>query len=1739
MIKIFKRCDMKKYYRYIAFIVTLMLMANFFDFNYAFAEIESNSNRYYNFDSKAVFSHGGIEKSPLGDYESDMSFRVPYESEEGIDDNPFINFTLKKLAVITFDLYFDKFNTNAPYGGWRVVQGKEARGEKGDYIGDGANWVQLGSVSQSIDDSGTSAYLRDPYSQNTEYILKAKKWYTIRYSINCDNGTVKCFIAPKGEPLEAVSFHNSFTKYGQYYFDEYTSYQNGGRGYESITFKEDENGKKISYTYDKYSESVTVFQFFKNTNISMNTNIYCDNFYIESYNYPHEYASGLTNDNVDDFFEFNDKYGFIAMPAGAEFDIPKFKTAMLNKSFAADQDLYDFCNNYFDEHINRYDGKNIIFNADFDNEEDLYDFITSDDGCLSLSCGPDGYDNMLKVNSQKNSLNIKLDDSKYSNCKDEFYVLDFRLRSESSYDISFKCGDLNVFELKDGIPINLNSNITDDFKPIDTKSVYMRIVLNQELSIADIYIKNKNKYIKVYTVQNEYLAKRSSNVFSFDVSPNSEFYLDELSLYSYSELRETFKYAAYMPRLYNCIKKYAELGFYHNMSDKFEYISKDTLIRYLCDNDFSSVNNESELESKLNIIYEDAFANMFNIKNDYVVDSENGIITNIIPGTKVAELKEDVYVAESVYTTDGLDAKDDDVIKDSMTAYDSKSNKKYNLYTKKGYVSNFSSTELFDISGDKTETVSAYLNDINVLYDKSKGNPLNIANKSIENRSGKYISVKNIGNDISYGGTSLIIDMKKYLVRSCYAADFCMTDNYNDFGMTIKAKSYNDDLMSYEILKFNIDGSMDFFGTKINDARRNGRVRYCFSVSADDNKARLFVNGEQICETAVSLQNHLLDSIEISVDSILPNKSINFENIDIHEISSIDDYDSSSASVMLYSTIFDVDNSKNVIYIDGNSIKTSTFKAELFSDNKDKIDILKSDGKTKFNGTFIDTSAIVRVFSLDRLSYKDYSISRKITSAANNFELLSIADCLQVSAPVLKYEGKEVNYITDDEYAVEAVVKNDGDTDVKSLIVSAQYTGDKLIGMDLSDVFTVSRGETKELSTKIIVSNAETVKLAVLDAENILRPLSKHNTYTINPQNNLTKAKLLELYMGNSYNVHPKVFANGSDWNRLEKNTNNDVFISSRHNKLIERADNLLETITFDPDEQELNTYIGYKMITGDRLLTIATRVVDFSYTLGYAYKTTKDTKYAEKLWEIYERAGYTENADVENKQEFPDWHPTHYLDTAEMTHGFAVGLDWLDDYWNAEQKEFLQKSIAEYGIKPCYNTDTGKAADLWWMSTDTNWNAVCCGGMIVGSVCLLDSEKYRDMALEVLQKNILEIRNSLHHFAPDGGWGEGVGYWDYEVRYLMYALKTLDNTFNTDFGYSDISGIKNTGLYAMYMMGLKGINNYHDGSEHYYGSSVLFYLSGKTNNPVFGSLWNRNIDKHNKTVTAMDMLLYDEKYSTYNPMLSESAYFADIEAFSMRDSWTNDKSSFLSAHAGKNDEGHAHYDCGTFVYDENGVRWAMDIGGEDYLVTDYFGNSRYKYYRTRTEGHNCIIINPSTDNGAGQEYVCSTEVVEQNGRKTDPYYVMDLTDAYRNSVNNYIRGTMLLSSGGFLIRDEVSLKEDSTVYWFMHTRCDVNVLDNNHVELIQGNKKMILTFDTNAMIDKLEVTDAKSLKIIDSDFDCPDYPYSDESDSNDGVRKVMLKLKTGKNLYINAKCVSENAYFDSEYESISTWKEN
>jgi hypothetical protein len=74
-----------------------------------------------------------------------------------------------------------------------------------------------------------------------------------------------------------------------------------------------------------------------------------------------------------------------------------------------------------------------------------------------------------------------------------------------------------------------------------------------------------------------------------------------------------------------------------------------------------------------------------------------------------------------------------------------------------------------------------------------------------------------------------------------------------------------------------------------------------------------------------------------------------------------------------------------------------------------------------------------------------------------------------------------------------------------------------------------------------------------------------------------------------------------------------------------------------------------YEKPDGKRLLSVSRRVLDRVRTLALVQCVEGNPRYADLAWKELEAAAA-----------FPDWNPPHFLDTAEMTHAFALGYDWL-----------------------------------------------------------------------------------------------------------------------------------------------------------------------------------------------------------------------------------------------------------------------------------------------------------------------------------------------------------------------------------------------------------------------------------------------------------------------------------------------
>lgn len=588
-----------------------------------------------------------------------------------------------------------------------------------------------------------------------------------------------------------------------------------------------------------------------------------------------------------------------------------------------------------------------------------------------------------------------------------------------------------------------------------------------------------------------------------------------------------------------------------------------------------------------------------------------------------------------------------------------------------------------------------------------------------------------------------------------------------------------------------------------------------------------------------------------------------------------------------------------------------------------------------------------------------------------------------------------------------------------------------------------------------------------------------------------TKEAVKELFNTYNQNTHPRVMINKEIYDRVVYNYQNDPDVKKWGDRIISTANSTLN--------KALPTY---NIPDGYRLLATSRDVYARSQNLSMAYILTKDPKYAEGLFDVFEAAG-----------NFPDWNPQHFLDIGEMTCAFAIGYDWLYDYWSDEQKAFMVEKIYEYGLTPGNDAYYGNLGSYgWWTPNNTtNWNVVCNGGMTMGAVAIF--EHYPDQCADMIALGVRDVEAMMNSFYPDGAWFEGIGYWSYTLSYTVNMFSTLEACFGTDFNLSKAPGFANTIYFDMAGDGSVGINNFHDTGISHGSGNTYFWLSNKFNLPGVTNVRLSHFNTGVSNPSAFDILWYDTSIKGTDFWLPKDTYLRDVEFVAMRNSWVDASGAWLSYHGGQAVVNHSHLDTGTFVFDLAGIRWAQDLGSDDYNMPGYFGGNKHEYYRLRPEGHNVYVIDP--DNKEGQTLKHFAQVEGLVSKERGAYSILDMTPAYSTWVNKARRGYMLTDdrrSG--VIRDEIEFnKEGREFWWFMHTpaNAEIEIVDK-HTAYITS-KGITLKFMIDSDIADYEFGAMDALPL-------PKSPNYAGQNKNAGVKKLYLKGTAGASNYVECKMI-------------------
>lgn len=547
---------------------------------------------------------------------------------------------------------------------------------------------------------------------------------------------------------------------------------------------------------------------------------------------------------------------------------------------------------------------------------------------------------------------------------------------------------------------------------------------------------------------------------------------------------------------------------------------------------------------------------------------------------------------------------------------------------------------------------------------------------------------------------------------------------------------------------------------------------------------------------------------------------------------------------------------------------------------------------------------------------------------------------------------------------------------------------------------------------------------------------------------------------------HPRLLASREDFDNLKQAVATNATLKQWHAELRREADNLRRAA---PSK--------YEIPDGLRLLATSRRVLHRVQTLVLIQRLDGGQPYVDRVW-----------LELKTAAAFTNWNPRHFLDTAEMTHAFAIGYDWLYDQWTPEQRQVMREAMIEKGIKLANDIQD---RNTWWARARHNWNQVCNGGIGMGALALADEEP--EVCGKFLEAALKSIQLAMAEFAPDGAWAEGPGYWSYATSYNCAFLAGLDSALGTDFGLSQMPGFSLAGMFPIFASGPTGKSfDYADAHASIIRAPQLFWFARKFDQPAYAVF-----ERRNASPDALDLVWYDSRGEGAMPAdLPLDKYFRNSEIALLRSSWGDKNALWVGFKAGDNKANHSNLDLGGFVLEALGQRWAVELGADDYNMPGYFGSQRWTYYRMRAEGHNTLVINPGKE--PDQNPKAEAKIVRFESRPKNSLAIADLTAAYAKHVARARRGVAMLDRRQVLVQDEIEAKQPAQVWWFLHTPAAVTLSEDGHAATLSLGGETLRAQILAPAGGKFTVMDAAPL---------PGLPNPTMQNKNRGIRKLALRL--------------------------------
>jgi len=556
----------------------------------------------------------------------------------------------------------------------------------------------------------------------------------------------------------------------------------------------------------------------------------------------------------------------------------------------------------------------------------------------------------------------------------------------------------------------------------------------------------------------------------------------------------------------------------------------------------------------------------------------------------------------------------------------------------------------------------------------------------------------------------------------------------------------------------------------------------------------------------------------------------------------------------------------------------------------------------------------------------------------------------------------------------------------------------------------------------------------------------------------------------------PRLFFTAERIKNLQERAAKDSVFKEASNKIIERADRLLEAelVSKEYAEGGSGQHGNYKRPSS--------QIADMGTTLGLAYRMTGEERYAEKLRDAMIHHGNL-NRWAGDAHHDPPWHSE--LNTARFCYGYAVGYDSIYGFLSGEERKAIAESMVRLGILPTLDDWVlGEKRIHALDSMGHNWWSVCVSMAGLAALSLVgdypQAEAWANCVSEVFpewfyyQGNILQ--NKPANFDTKGAFYESVSYANYALsEYLLFRL-----AYSNVFGESsapDIPLLKVAGdffVHACYPASDSIMSaNFGDSNLNATGARTMRMLLANGYDQLQYHWYLNRTDRGLRDPVGLvyDRLQPEQSVPNGFP---ESMLYPDIGWAVLRSSWQDD-ATMLAIKSGIA-WNHAHPDAGSFILLHHGKPLIIDSGNCSYSRREYTS-----YYR-HSKAHNVVLIdghaqNPEDCGNGDRGTVTSGRIprlIDAAGLK---YVFADATGATSWKFSRNYRH-FLWFGDVILIFDDVRTHDKGQLEWLLHYQDKAEK---------QGEQILLSNGDSSALVQSLfpetmQVVEKKGLKDHDPD---------------------------------------------------------